>query len=378
MTENEKKQTQRIKAKQKCVKILNICCYIGTILLVLLLLLTGLTQCKGASSVSAEAEQPRVTDLSLTTWRLNDTIDVSEDFAFDINFEDEYSVNQSWYYTGFNVDDESLIYWQSNGGRTIAYDNEDRFIYTPEAQTITINDGDDARNADLIDYLYDNGTLLTDLTTFTFNKQFNYNGPLGLNVSNYFGSSTTIATPVGSVYRIFINIGVFVSNGKQYDQIVVDYLNAGGCYYVINSILTLGTSGELSYFALGYRIKGTNTYDFVNYRDQSQYVKSGETPKTYQESSSTWVNDSWRYLSFARKLTNDETITLNKFNNNNQYTPADIGTADANVFNLFSNVFTSIAPILSIMILPNITIGMLVFIPLVASLIFFIIHIIKK
>lgn len=374
---NEKKQ----KIKEKAKKIVNIICYILSICFVGLMLLTGLQSCKHASSVSAESETPLVSDLSLTTWRFNDVINVNFTATFDINFEDDYTIEQSFYYNALALSNNgTMIYKQINSGNTIAYDNEDRFIYTPTCQTIYINGGDDVTNETLISWLQQNATLLTELTTFVFNKDFNYNAPLGLNLSNYFGGSTTMATHVGAIYRFTINTGLFLSNGKLYDKIVIDYMDSGGCYFLINSTLTLGTSGMLTYHALGFGISGTNTYDFVNYRDQSQYIKvgTGEVPHTYYESSSTWVNDSWRYLTFSRKLSNDENITLNKFNNNNQYVPSEVGTGDGNIFNLFTSVFQSIAPILAVTILPNLTIGILIFIPLVVGIIIFIIDKIKK
>lgn len=393
MTENEKKQQQRIKAKKKCVKILNISCYIGTILLVLLLLLTGLTQCKGASSVSAETTT-QVSNLSQTRWLLNDEIDVTSDFDYRVNFSVESG-------TGFS---EIICY---DGSLAYSYSDEDTWVYTDgygwdgvSYKTLEFYDNIGSlnyTNQNLISWLILNGTLVSEVDYFEFNKTFNYNAPLGstlFSVGSKLESGNWVNYTDETDGYAHLYIGDFESGGSQYNGLVIHYSrqSANNQVYIYNSetdsTYTL-ENGTLIYTELWYVVfsnplnpsyDNLTKRDIVNKRDIIWYYSEVYGLPGYGYSNSTtWVVDNFRYLTIKGGYRNAvERNQLYSFNNNNQYTPANIGTGDANVFNLFSNVFTAVAPILSIMILPNITIGMLVFIPLVAALIFFIIHIIKK
>lgn len=399
MTENEKKQRQRIKAKEKCVKILNICCYISTAILILLLVLAGCQNCGGKSASGVSAESPiQVENLARTQWHFNDVLDETSLEHYDQeSWQVAFTTQAGTQYTYIYIDDYTMRYQNPN--------SEPYWCYTAEygwdgisGQTITFF-GEytylNYDNEDLINFLQVNAKLVNPLTTFTFNEAYNYNAPLGLNVGitglpflndlSWVNTSDIVAPSTKTETTAKLYVVPFYSNGRLYNAIQSTYVIARSN----NALYTEDKEGAVQQVSSGLPVFAYMSYayiendnvaysDVVNIRNTTQAVYENNNVLVYQEAT-TWVNDVYRYLNFSGYvITGDLATRLKAYNNNNElviYTNTDEYTS---VFTLLGHVFTSIAPILSLTILPGLTIGIIMFIPLVVAVIFFIIKIIKK
>lgn len=139
-------------------------------------------------------------DLTGTTWIFNDTVDVSQDFSYSVNYT---QLNDPTVYTtisctsgGLSIGDEG---YNDSTGEYLWYASYSKFI--------SITGGTDATNNDLYQYLTNNATQITDTvltdldgTTWVFN--------------NVLTGMNTQSTPqaVGSSVD-------FVSNGTSYDML---------------------------------------------------------------------------------------------------------------------------------------------------------------
>lgn len=374
---NNTKQEKKEKAKKIAKKVLDVICYIFSALFILLMSVVALQSCKTASGTSAEGLTQSVPNLSSTKWRFNEHIDASGVRGWSVDFELESGTR----YYGFDLDSGELGYLDNDDNVYTAYANvweDDNY------RTIVFYGSYDSYNYDnatLIAWLEDNALQVNVLEKFTFNKAFNYNAPLGISLGQQFGGNVSQAqqTIAGGIYRFILNTGLFYSNGSFFDAIVIDYLNAGVCTFDIGGILRNGTQDNLAYFALGYRRAGQSTIDFINYRDNLVGYKENAT-LSYMTTSSTWINDEYRFITLYSTLNNDTRVKLNGFNNNNQnaYNGSSVGNEVNNVFTLVASAFTGLIPILGVYLLPGITLGTLLFLPLVAMLVFVIIKTIKK
>lgn len=411
MSNDTKKLEQKEKAKKKCIKILNISCYIGTFLLVLLLLLTGLQSCKqdkGYSSVSAEAPTIQVENLARTQWHFNDVLDAEslehlDQYDWQILFETQAGTRYQYIF----IDDYTISYRYDS-------DSEPYYAYSQEygwdgvsGQNLTFY-GDytylNYNNEELIDFLEINASLVTPLTTFTFNKEYNYNAPLGVNLGitgmpilndlAWVDTSKILPPSTATETTARLYLLPFYANGTLYNSIISHYAIArdnSNVLYLRNntddiikakSSTPVFTYMEYAYFNPGGVITDSTTpayKDIVNIRDTTQEDVSGNSVDVY-ELSTTWINDGYRYLNFSGYvITGDLSTKLKAFNNNNQvniYTDNDNDYGQ--VFKLFEGVFSAIVPFLSIQILPYLSVGLLIFIPLVTAVIFFIVDKIKK
>lgn len=229
-------------------------------------------------------------------------------------------------------------------------------------------------------YLY----TITTLSSFVFNKAFNYNAPLGTTIDGLYGDTSWDSSGQNMRYKTY-NVGYFLSNGQVYNQLKYWGIQSdGNTIYGMNSTasgqgLMSAPSGYWLYSMLYYVNTDTNTEVLVNARDLVPY-NSSSGASLYYANSSTWQVDEYRYLYFLDDLSDANKLVLEKFNNNNQFAySGTVASGDVNnVFTLVGSAFASWLPILGLSILPNITLGMLLFIPLVGMLVFAIIRIIKK
>lgn len=230
-------------------------------------------------------------------------------------------------------------------------------------------------------------------TYFTFNKVFNYNAPWYTSLgSSYIQSGTTIMEPwvynTGWAYKREdrLDVGYFLSGGQVFNRIVIEskisvngdlaflYDSASGKQYN-------APENDWIYLNLYYENTDNNTRIIVNYRDLiTGYDSTLGLPWSAYDDTTTWVNDDYRQIVFLGYLDEKLVTSINAFNNNNQTSVSGniVGADTTNVFTLVGSAFTGLLPVLNTMLLPGITIGMLMFVPLVAMLVFAIIRIIKK
>lgn len=401
MSNEIKKQEAREKARKKCIKILNVTCYIGTFLLILILLLTGLQSCKqnkGYSSVSAEVPT-QVENLARTQWHFKDDIgEVLSEYSGTISFNVDFETMAGTHYNYLTIDWDYVSYKYGLDGEPYwAYDVDYGWDGL-SGQTITFYADFNSVNYDnstLIQFLNKSATLVKPLTTFTFNENYNYNAPLGLNVgitglpfmNDLAWVNTNQITPPSTATETTATLLLFpfYSNGILYNVIKSHYQIARSNY----SLYTEDNEGKVikvqnnlpvyDYMSFAYIESGaTLREDIVNIRNTTTAQYDNASVTAY-ENGTTWVNDGFRRLNFSGYvLTGELSTRMTAFNNNNEITIYTDDSALSNTFELFAGVFTAIVPFLSIQILPSLTIGLFIFIPLITAVIFFIIDKIKK
>lgn len=218
---------------------------------------------------------------------------------------------------------------------------------------------------------------------FTFNASFNYNAPSSLQYNAvYMGQIpdswwTYGSQDLGVAYKDY-DIGWFSSNGKLFNKIRWYCLAGTGVSVVIDDkIVTLEYAGNWVYTMMYYVNTWSNEAVVVNTRDSIPYDDGNNR---YFANSSTWQVPAYRRIRILQTPTQSTIDLLGSFNNNNVYDVGGltVGGYFPDVFTLVGSAFTGILPILTLQILPSVTIGTLLFVPLVAILVFAIIRIIKK
>lgn len=214
-------------------------------------------------------------------------------------------------------------------------------------------------------------------TNYMFNEQINYNAPTG----GSFGQAYLVGANSSYTY----NYGMFISGGQIFNQIKATYIDANGSYFEVQnnaggSSYELVSGDNIKYFAyLEYVNTTTNVSRVVNRRDYTEVEKSGSIIRPVLKSSH-WVSQSFRQITFVSGLSDSDIANLGMFNNNSSNINNGIGgnIGLGNVFDLINQSFRSIIGLLSISILPGITIGVLMFLPLVVTMIVLVFKAVKK
>lgn len=230
--------------------------------------------------------------------------------------------------------------------------------------------------------------------TFTFAKDWNFNSfaqpnyatgevlprakyPVSAWITNNVDRDINVVTPW------------FESNGMMFNNIEVIYKPATDYIYIDDGSGTYRTypsnvaNSQYTYF---YQMVYRNSYSGYSkvVCARSSYSNSGNTYYNYEP---IWVGDGYRVLKFTMQLDSKSTFyellsiinvdSIESINNgfviNNN---GDIGLG--NVFTLIGQAFAGLVPIMSISIVPGITIGLLLFLPLITGIIILIIWIVKR
>lgn len=267
--------------------------------------------------------------------------------------------------------------------------------------SILVNSINDESTTDWISFVNNNLEHIENLN-FTFARNFNYNAfyqrtsPLNLVVNRQksaFISGVSFPSSVSDLQKNYVfEVGMFKSNGYFFNKVVVqfDYTNgldyyqdnSGTLIHPTNTSMEWNTWTDITFVRMSYQLDNNNMVEVCG-RELGLY--GGDT--AYRPYTASWVNDNYRNIEF---------IEINTFREINKRTIVDIfamanntidnvgyhdGIADIglqNVIGLFTLAFSSLVPILSISILPNITIGLLLFMPLIAGIIIAIIWIVKR
>lgn len=426
MKKLNKKQKEHI--KKVFVKTINIFCYVCTGILAIILLVVCLQGCqaKRLNSVSAESydnnnkvyyhlvkenwtySDGKYTLPSSLLYDLNEANDISNSSTSQsvltyqyvkkelplntqLKVSNDYIDISYLQYTYCVLDnDDSDVKWWCFQKLSVAQDesfypsydiiwkdgyNADENYYYIDSRYLDIYSNDNFYSINGIDLLYSKGNL----SSFVFNKDFNYNAPFG--IDRNMPSSPVPPVGVSGTYLDF-DTGLFLSNGQYFDKIRWNFRNNTG------QIFYLFTGEEIidSHSFYGWTwvsIEYMNTQTEVTIEVCSRVTSVGLLDGayvTFYQNNSLWVLDSYRYIDFLEPISNDLLDDIRQFNNNNQYSynGGGVGGEINNIFTLIASAFTGLLPILTIYILPGITIGTLLFIPLVALLVFAIIRIIKK
>jgi len=312
----------------------------------------------------------------------NDTLPITNLYYRYAKFEaengDEYyrlDIVRTFEYSSTIIGKASANAW------SFLYDFTDAFFIMVNVESISEQD------KALLEVFF---TINNQINYFEFNKTFNYNAPENLPVGNQLWYQTGMDnSDIHAEYHIDYQIGYFTSNNLLFDTIRYVYKSSKGVSFIKegeifdeNSAMN-GADDYAFYYELMYINTSTNYELVVNYRNQYWYESAYGLPGYYFTDGTTWYNDTFRNITILAPLSEQNRIQLQAFNNNNQSSISGNvvsgGTyGDNNVFSLIGSAFTSLLPMLNIAILPGITLGILLFVPLVAMLVFAIIRIIKK
>lgn len=219
------------------------------------------------------------------------------------------------------------------------------------------------------------------------------------NLSNYW-SPYSFFTPVGGNNQLIVNANI----GQNYTNLTEDVVfTCGGKIYTnIQYMLAPFTNDDWQYYDGSQVAKTTYNYKYIAYvyyynlftnerilamsRDYYSWVREDEA--------TSLILDVTKPLYFVNsKVANIKLYNVHLkgdsyrdgYTNSDIFTTAYVGSMNitgggnfGNVFTLFTSAFDGLKGLFSISILPGITIGVLMFLPLVGIIVFAIIRIIKK
>ena len=252
---------------------------------------------------------------------------------------------------------------------------------------IAFNDGLYKGFFEFLNYYFDPIFDFTNSYYFEFNTQLNYNGSYLESLDNTFVQDATFTTsnPSATVVKTY-DVGYFLSGGDLFNQIKIYYANgyasrymkmaSGG--YSASNFNVLSSAGFGYYTAMIYYNTVSEKSVVVNSRNYGQFTDSDGNLQVYIANSSTWLSSTYRTIRLASE--SEETLKLSVFNENSyntiNFSGSDVGLG--NVFTLITQAFSSFIPILSINVIPGITIGLLLFLPLITGIIIFIVWLVKR
>lgn len=238
----------------------------------------------------------------------------------------------------------------------------------------------------IYDYLKDifEVTFKSDKPWFNFNNQINYNAPYNASLSadyisdDYFTSASVHIEK--SIFGDSYNFDYwFKVAGQYFNDINLTYLSAQATSFDDSGEPVI-SNGYGYYSFMSFTNSITGKILVVNTRNYSSYIK-GSGQGIYFTRSSDWVSGSYKNLELLFTPTSEQLSILNTLNNdsnvpNQTYSKEDIGLGGA--FTLLGQAFSSVAGLLAIQVLPNITLGLLLFLPLIVGIIIAIIWIVKR
>lgn len=404
---------------------------VGNVLFIMAIIVGCASMKKTKAQQTNAVDIGEVYDLFDTTWYLNDVINYTpmgkdflsyplsnpETWMYDITFEafDAYennfrdyntlyfhsSSNSGYQYNWFDVqyrdiDDGNEVLYR---GSLAVFDTrassglEPIFYYMPleddqmdEIRTIHVTShytllNNYAEHNQLFYWFFENASLIDKPSsfTFTFNKQINYNAPQNASLESPFVLHSFSGNE--AVYTISYNLPSFMSNGEVFDTIKIWYFKGYSMRYLDGTIQVNDNQGTAYYNYMEYIDSTLGTTVMVNYRNFVNGNVEGSV-QTYLTNGSEWVNENYRVLIFNTELTPNQTTHLSQFNNqnfnNNGFSAIGEDVGVGNVFSLMGSAFAGLTALWSIQLLPNITLGLLLFMPLIVIVIITIIKLVKR
>lgn len=377
-----------VRVWKKLKKPLNIFSYICTVLFWIILFVS----CGSTSKVQSVKAETSLSDLKNTYWNLNEDFEYYPDgrpfnvydtdqLSYDLDF---YTSGDDQYYNTLLFNEDTLSFNDYIVYQKYIDPNLNNWIHGEWFRFIVILGGNDSTNTLLIDWLFQNATLLSsESVSFTFNYGFNYNAPYSASYDSVFVS----VAESGVLEKITYNFdSPFVSNGQLFTEINLYYIQGNGTAYFENpqgTLVKINNNSNLYYFSyMTYdNVRDDTSIMVAQRRFRSYYNSSSDTTNMALDFGSDWVNSEYQYIDFIAPLSVSQLNWLSQFNTNQYINGISTGVNNiglSNVFVLLSTSFSSLLPILRIEILPSITIGLLVFMPLIVGIITFIIWLVKR
>ena len=223
---------------------------------------------------------------------------------------------------------------------------------------------------------------LTDPFSINFNNVINPFGPLGSTfdyfVTNYQGTYT-------------ISKGLFKDyEGTFYKEISIRYITGTGTRYGTTTDYNVYTGNGVQYLSLHY-IKMDGTLVAVNNQDFGIATSGSDAGSTVMLKSNHWVSSIYQYLTIYDLIEGSNSSNysvgqsrlsaLSSLNNVSEYTGitgggGSIGSTGA--FTLIGSAFSALIPIFNTQVLPGINLWTLLLIPLLGTIILFIVWLFKR
>lgn len=166
-----------------------------------------------------------------------------------------------------------------------------------------------------------------------------------------------------------------------YKEIKIVYANGSDTYYGENaSVLKIMPQGSLMFMYISF-------VDLNNNEITACYpVYKNRDGGTYYTNLTAWRSEAFKHLTILEDNTNYNGGVFSNFDNSRTaLSTFNIGNTgvltpnnDTNIFTLFTSAFSSLTSLFAIQIFPNISLGLLFFLPLVVGIIIAIIWIVKR
>lgn len=230
-------------------------------------------------------------------------------------------------------------------------------------------------------------------SNFTFAQNINYNAP-------YYTTTTDSKSPFVVDASTFTHLTTsveqhikmgrsFVVDGILFDEVVLRYRRADGEYYydyANNDEVKLFQGDHVGYYeGMFYRnsYSGVRT-TYVNERlFNSAFYGSGDNSVVVKvlTMSTSWTSDRYRTINFLYELSAQDSAYFSKFNHWGEgysSTPSSGDIGLGNVFTLLGQAFSSWLPIFGMEVVPGISLGLLIFTPLIVGIIILVIWLVKR
>lgn len=299
-----------------------------------------------------------ITDLTNTTWLINTTPIMRPRQSY---WNLSFTSNNTLYtelYIGFNadVDTEDVIVYNSQNIVSPDYVyNDDRGTWTNQAyRTISFTGGTDATNSTLISWLQSNATQQTPTGTEITHRYWAPDGVITMQDNDRIGDSniqyTILFNQFTDTYTDTTQTGLYFL-GVQTEQ--------SPQWSYIESIN--GNGINLLYHGESNNIDNTMWLEFTigDYMDDTLY--------TFMNTWGTWFDDASAYL-----------VGMNQGYVEGVEHGRALGQADGTQYtDLVTGIFNGLGGLLSIQVFPNITIGLLIGLPLLLGAFIIIIKILR-
>lgn len=217
---------------------------------------------------------------------------------------------------------------------------------------------------------------------FNFASQINYYAPYGQDIDSYFVNDADMVSSSSYSLKVILSKQPFISGGYVFDTIRLRYQNAIANTYLDNNgnRQTWGVNGFASYSFTEYVNTATNLVVIVNERIVQPW-SDGNSSGYNQTLGSKWVSKNYQSIRFFADISDIQLTSLSTLNNSSfsgGYIVNDNNIGLESAFSLIGQAFSSVTGLLTISVLPGITLGLLLFLPLIAGIIVAIIWVVKR